>query len=89
MPTRQPLVRAQTLRELRDREVVRTFNNPIGDIAEAIVALHYNGERGSFPQLPGRSRAEEASCFRSRLYTAPEQRPVEICRQCARTGTTR
>lgn len=41
---------AQSLRELRDREVVRTFNNPIGDIAEALVALHYGGERGSFSQ---------------------------------------
>jgi hypothetical protein len=51
MPTRQLLALwAQTLRELRDREVVRTFNNPIGDIAEALVALHYNGERGSFSQ---------------------------------------
>jgi hypothetical protein len=41
---------AQSLRELRDREVVRTFNNPIGDIAEALVALRYDGERGSFSQ---------------------------------------
>jgi hypothetical protein len=51
MPTRDLLALwAQTLRELRDREVVRTFNNPIGDIAEALVALHYGGERGSFSQ---------------------------------------
>jgi hypothetical protein len=41
---------ANTLRELRDRKVVRTFNNPIGDIAEELVALHYGGERGSFSQ---------------------------------------
>ena len=41
---------AQSLRELRDREVVRTFNNPIGDIVEALVAMHYGGERGSFSQ---------------------------------------
>jgi hypothetical protein len=51
MPTRQVLALwAQTLRELRDREVVRTFNNPIGDIAEALVALHYSGGRASFSQ---------------------------------------
>jgi hypothetical protein len=51
LPTRELLALwAQTLRELRDREVVRTFNNPIGDIAEALVALHYGGERGSFSQ---------------------------------------
>jgi hypothetical protein len=51
MPTRQVLALwAQTLRELRDREVVRTFNNPIGDIAEALVALHYGGGRASFSQ---------------------------------------
>ena len=48
LPTRQLLALwAQTLRELRDREVVRTFNNPIGDIAEALVALHYSGTRSS------------------------------------------
>jgi hypothetical protein len=41
---------AGTLRELRRRGVVRTFNNPIGDIAEELVALHYHGERGSFSQ---------------------------------------
>jgi hypothetical protein len=38
------------LRELRERGVLRTFNNPIGDIAEELVALHYGGERGSFSQ---------------------------------------
>lgn len=41
---------AASLRELKDRGVVRTFNNPIGDIAEELVALHYGGERGSFSQ---------------------------------------
>lgn len=38
------------LRELRERDVVRTYNNPIGDIAEAVVAEHYGGARGSFSQ---------------------------------------
>jgi hypothetical protein len=41
---------AQALRELRNRGVVRTFNNPIGDIEEELVALYYGGERGSFSQ---------------------------------------
>ena len=41
---------AAIMRQLRARDVVRTNNNPIGDIAEAIVAAHYNGERGSFSQ---------------------------------------
>jgi hypothetical protein len=41
---------ASALRELRDRGVVRTFNNPIGDIAEALVALHYGVQRGSFSE---------------------------------------
>lgn len=41
---------ASSLRELKDRDVVRTFNNPIGDIAEELVARHYEGERGSFTQ---------------------------------------
>jgi hypothetical protein len=51
MSTRELLALwARALRELRDRGVVRTFNNPIGDIAEALVALHYGGVRGSFSQ---------------------------------------
>lgn len=50
---------ASTLRELRDRGVVRTFNNPIGDIAEELVALHYGGERGSFSQKTWDVRAGE------------------------------
>ena len=41
---------AAIMRELRARDVVRTNNNPVGDIAEAIVAEHYGGERGSFSQ---------------------------------------
>jgi len=41
---------ASSLRELKERGVVRTFNNPIGDIAEELVALHYGGERGGFSQ---------------------------------------
>jgi hypothetical protein len=41
---------AASLRELRDRGVVRTFNNPIGDIAEELVSVHYGGERGGFSQ---------------------------------------
>lgn len=43
---------AGALRELRARDVVRTVNNPISDIAEQLVALHYGGERASFTQ-PG------------------------------------
>ena len=39
---------AAIMRQLRARDVIRTNNNPIGDIAEAIVAAHYHGERGSF-----------------------------------------
>lgn len=41
---------AGSLRELRERRVIRTFNNPIADIAEELVAIHYGGERGSFIQ---------------------------------------
>jgi hypothetical protein len=51
LPTRHLLVLwAGTLRALHDRGVVRTFNNPVGDIAEELVAVHYRGERGSFSQ---------------------------------------
>lgn len=38
------------MRELRRRDVIRTNNNPVGDIAEAIVHGHFGGERGSFAQ---------------------------------------
>lgn len=41
---------AAIMRQLRARDIIRTNNNPIGDIAEAIVAKHYGGERGSFSQ---------------------------------------
>ncbi len=38
------------MRELRTLGIVRTNNNPVGDIAEAIVAEHFHGTRGSFAQ---------------------------------------
>jgi len=38
------------MRVLRERDVIRTNNNPAGDIAEAIVAAHYEGTRGTFAQ---------------------------------------
>lgn len=41
---------AGALRELHTRGIVRTFNSPIGDIAEELVALHYGGTRGGFSQ---------------------------------------
>jgi hypothetical protein len=41
---------AAVMRELRRRDVIRTNNNPVGDIAEAIVHGHYGGERASFVQ---------------------------------------
>lgn len=41
---------AAVMRELRKRDVIRTNNNPVGDIAEAIVHGHYGGDRASFSQ---------------------------------------
>lgn len=41
---------AAVMRELKRRGIVRTNNNPVGNIAEAIVAAHVGGERGSFSQ---------------------------------------
>ena len=41
---------AAIMRQLRARDIIRTNNNPIGDIAEAVVALHHGGQRGSFSQ---------------------------------------
>ncbi len=41
---------AKSLQLLYDRRVVRTYNSPIGDIAEEMVARHYGGVRGTFVQ---------------------------------------
>jgi hypothetical protein len=41
---------SSVMAELRVRDIVRTNNNPAGDIAEAIVSTYYGGERGSFSQ---------------------------------------
>jgi len=41
---------AAIMRQLRDRGIIRTNNNPVGDIAEAIVAEHYAGQRAPFGQ---------------------------------------
>jgi hypothetical protein len=51
LSTRQLLsLWAASLRELRRRGVVRTLNNPIGDVAEDLVCRHYSGERAGFSQ---------------------------------------
>lgn len=41
---------AASMEELKSRELTRTNNNPVGDLAEAIAHEHYGGERGSFSQ---------------------------------------
>lgn len=43
---------ASIMVELRERDVIRTSNNPIADIAEALVHEQFGGERGPFNQ-PG------------------------------------
>jgi hypothetical protein len=40
----------RSLDVLHERGVIRTYNNPIGDIAEELVARHYGGIRGVFAQ---------------------------------------
>jgi hypothetical protein len=41
---------AAIMRELRARRIIRTDNNPVGDIAEEIVARYLGGKRGGFAQ---------------------------------------
>jgi hypothetical protein len=41
---------AGIMRELKSRDVTRTNNLPTGDFAEVLVALHYDGVRGTFAQ---------------------------------------
>ncbi len=38
------------MHQLRDRGIIRTSNNPVGDIAEAIVAEHFGGMRAPYGQ---------------------------------------
>jgi len=70
-----------SLEELRRRGVVRTYNNPIGDIAEAIVARHYGGVRGSFAQAAwdvaiGEELLQVKACRRSTPTTSLGFSPV-------------
>ncbi|MEU4430026.1 hypothetical protein AB0F65_05020 [Nocardia rhamnosiphila] len=41
---------AGSMSELMERGLIRTGNNPVGDLAEAIAHEHFGGERGSFSQ---------------------------------------
>lgn len=69
------------MRALRKRGVVRTNNNPVGDIAEAIVAAHYRGERGSFSQAgwdvlaPDGERIQVKALRQTATGQAPERQP--------------
>jgi hypothetical protein len=73
---------AAILRELRARDIVRTYNNPIGDIAEEIVARHYGGERGSFSQsswdvlLPSGERLQVKALRLTALGTRRNLSPI-------------
>ena len=40
----------QSLDVLHERGIIRTYNSPIGDIAEEMVARFYGGVRGTFAQ---------------------------------------
>ena len=70
---------AAIMRQLRARDIIRTSNNPIGNIAEAVVALHYGGQRGSFSQGAGTCCCPMASGSRSRpLRSHPDVAVVEV-----------
>lgn len=67
------------MRQLRVLGVIRTNNNPIGDIAEAIVCDHYKGERASFSQKGWdvRTPAGELVQVKSRRKT-PDSNPTVL-----------
>ncbi|MDX6370358.1 MAG: hypothetical protein QOG93_1860 [Gaiellaceae bacterium] len=70
-----------SLDELHARGVVRTYNNPIGDIAEAIVARHYGGFRGTFAQAAwdvavGEELLQVKACRRATRKTTLEFSPI-------------
>jgi hypothetical protein len=64
------------MRQLRVLGVIRTNNNPIGDIAEAIVCDHFGGERASFSQKGWDVKAPDGELIqvKSRRKT-PESKP--------------
>jgi len=70
------------MRELRVRDIIRTNNNPVGDIAEAIVATHYGGERGSFSQAgwdvktPGGERIQVKAMRRTSMSNRRNLSPI-------------
>lgn len=67
------------MRQLRALGVIRTNNNPIGDIAEAIVCDHYGGERASFSQKGWDVKAPDGELIqvKSRRRT-PESNPTVL-----------
>lgn len=67
------------MRQLRTLGVIRTNNNPIGDIAEAIVCDHYGGERASFSQKGWDVKAPDGELIqvKSRRKT-PESNPTVL-----------
>ncbi len=67
------------MRQLRTLGVIRTNNNPIGDIAEAIVCDHYGGERASFSQKGWDVKAPDGELIqvKSRRRT-PESNPTVL-----------
>jgi hypothetical protein len=67
------------MRQLRAIGVIRTNNNPIGDIAEAIVCDHYKGERASFSQKGWDVKAPDGELIqvKSRRKT-PESNPTVL-----------
>lgn len=72
---------AQSMRLLRERGVVRTFNSPIGDIAEEMVARHYGGVRGSFDQAAwdvavGDELLQVKACWRAGPASKPGFSPI-------------
>ncbi|MBF6260197.1 hypothetical protein IU468_28465 [Nocardia farcinica] len=62
VPELLPL-RAGSTAELRERELIRTGNNPVGDLGEAIAFEYYGGERGSFSQKGWDIRTHDGERF--------------------------
>ena len=52
----------QSLDVLHERGIVRTYSNPIGDIAEEMVARFYGGVRGTFAQAAWTSLSAMTCC---------------------------
>ena len=82
---------AKVMTALRDREVIRSSNNPVGDYCERLVAYHYDAELetnsqagydlvvdGQRIQVKGRRRIEHSSPSHYSVFRGIDQKKFDV-----------